>query len=150
METIVYIFSHEHSHCDELFAQAEQSVANKQWERGIQDFANFQTAMEQHFTKEEQVLFPTVEEHIGPTGPTHVMRMEHQQMRQVLTDMQESLEQKDSEQYLGLSETLLMLMQQHNAKEEQILYPMSDQILGSEVPTLLNRMNQLNQQGERE
>ena len=146
METIVHIFSHEHSHCDELFVQAEQSIAKKQWERGIQDFVNFQTTMEQHFTKEEKVLFPTVEEHIGPTGPTQVMRMEHQQMRQVFTDMQDSIEQKDSEQYLGLSETLLMLMQQHNAKEEQILYPMSDQVLGSEVPAILNRMTQLGEE----
>ncbi|EDN71674.1 hypothetical protein BGS_0869 [Beggiatoa sp. SS] len=61
-------------------------------------------------------------------------------MRQVFADMQNSLTQRDGEQYLGLSETLLMLMQQHNAKEEQILYPMSDQMLGGAVSSILNRM----------
>jgi len=36
-----------------------------------------------------------------------------------------------------------MLMQQHNAKEEQILYPMSDQVLGEDVPSILNKMRAL-------
>jgi iron-sulfur cluster repair protein YtfE (RIC family) len=36
----------------------------------------------------------------------------------------------DHDRYLGLSETLNMLMQQHNLKEENMLYPMSDQVLG--------------------
>jgi hemerythrin-like domain-containing protein len=141
METITQTLRHEHTRCDKLFAQAEESVAKTQWAHAATEFADFKAAMERHFTMEEQVLFPTVEERTGQTmGPTQVMRMEHQQMRQVFADMQDSLTQQDSEQYLGLSETLLMLMQQHNAKEEQILYPMSDQVLGDDVPSILNQM----------
>jgi len=34
------------------------------------------------------------------------------------------------------------LMRQHNAKEEQILYPMSDHVLNHEVPTLLKQMGE--------
>ncbi|HDN27965.1 MAG TPA: hemerythrin domain-containing protein [Thioploca sp.] len=146
METITQTLSQEHSRCDELFAQAEDMVAKNQWAHAATDFANFETAMERHFTREEQVLFPTVEQCTGQTaGPTQVMRMEHQQMRQVFAEMQNSLTQQDSEQYLGLSETLLMLMRQHNAKEEQMLYPMSDRVLNDEVPSILNQMHQ---QGE--
>jgi iron-sulfur cluster repair protein YtfE (RIC family) len=37
---------------------------------------------------------------------------------------------------------LLMLMQQHNAKEEQILYPMSDQVLGDKASDIVNKMSQ--------
>ncbi|HEC84987.1 MAG: hemerythrin domain-containing protein [Candidatus Parabeggiatoa sp. nov. 2] len=141
METITQTLSHEHSRCDKLFAQSEESVAKTQWARAATEFADFKAAMERHFTMEEQVLFPTVEERTGQTmGPTQVMRMEHQQMRQVFADMQDSLTQQDSEQYLGLSETVLMLMQQHNAKEEQMLYPMSDQVLSDDVPSILNQM----------
>jgi iron-sulfur cluster repair protein YtfE (RIC family) len=141
METITNTFSQEHSHCDKQFAQAEASIAKAQWEQGTAEFNAFHTAMERHFTMEEQILFPTIEERTGQTaGPTQVMRMEHQQMRQVFGEMQESCTKQDKEQYLGLSETLLMLMQQHNAKEEQILYPMSDQVLGDEAPSIINKM----------
>ncbi|HAI68259.1 MAG TPA: hemerythrin HHE cation-binding protein [Gammaproteobacteria bacterium] len=140
MKTITETLSEQHSRCDKIFVQTEESVAKTQWEAADIEFSDFRLAMERHFTREEEVLFPSVEEHIGPAGPTQVMRMEHQQMRQVFADMQNSLTQRDGEQYLGLSETLLMLMQQHNAKEEQILYPMSDQMLGEEVSSILNRM----------
>ncbi len=141
METITNTFSQEHSRCDKQFAQAEASIAKAQWEQGTADFNTFHTAMEQHFSMEEKILFPKVEELTGQTaGPIQVMRMEHQQMRQVFGEMQESCTKQDKEQYLGLSETLLMLMQQHNAKEEQIVYPMSDQVLGNEAPSVLKQM----------
>jgi hemerythrin-like domain-containing protein len=141
METITQTLSAEHDHCDQLFALAEEKAANEQWEHT--HFATFKAAMEEHFTMEEKVLFPAVEERTGQTaGPTAVMRMEHQQMRQIFDDMQKALTQQDSEEYLGLSETLLVLMQQHNAKEQQILYPMSDQVLNKEVPFILDQMRQ--------
>jgi iron-sulfur cluster repair protein YtfE (RIC family) len=37
----------------------------------------------------------------------------------------------------GNAETLLIMMQQHNVKEENVLYPMCDQHLTAQVPTLL-------------
>jgi iron-sulfur cluster repair protein YtfE (RIC family) len=42
--------------------------------------------------------------------------------------------------FLGLSETLNMLMQQHNLKEENMLYPMSDRVLGSVSDNLIHDM----------
>ena len=71
------------------------------------------------------------------------MRMEHDQMRQLFREMGESVEQKYSDRFLGLSETLLMIMQQHNAKEEQILYRMADQALANEADELLKEMSSL-------
>jgi hemerythrin-like domain-containing protein len=144
METITQTMSDFHSRCDKLFAQAEDSVAKKQWERVATDFANFKTAMEQHFMTEEEVLFPTLEDRTGQTmGPTQVMRMEHQQMRQVFAEMENNITQQNRDEYLGLSETLLVLMQQHNGKEEQILYPMSDQVLSHEISSVLERIGQI-------
>ena len=144
METITTLLSHQHHDCDQLFAQAENNVAKMQWESATIDLERFLAAMERHFSLEEQILFPKVEDHIGHTGgPTAVMRMEHQQMRQIFTEMAECITAHDSEHYLGLAETLLMLMQQHNAKEEQILYPLSDNLLSNERVTLLEQLRQL-------
>ncbi|NJO18224.1 MAG: hemerythrin domain-containing protein [Thioploca sp.] len=144
METITTLLSQQHHDCDKLFAQAEESVATTQWECASVDFDRFRAAMEQHFIREEQILFPQVENHMGHTeGPTAVMRMEHQQMRQIFTEMAACIAHLDQEQYLGLAETLLILMQQHNAKEEQILYPMSDNLLNHQLPSLLEQLHQL-------
>ena len=133
-----------HRQCDDHFAQAEESAANGQLDEALKAFNQFHLEMEAHFSKEEKILFPAFEQATGMTaGPTQVMRMEHTQMSSLLDEMLQSLTAQDSEQYLGLGETLLILMQQHNMKEEQILYPMADKSLASNNETVLAQMQAL-------
>ena len=47
---------------------------------------------------------------------------------------------KDSDAYLGDADTLLIIMQQHNVKEEQMLYQMADQALAGELDEVVGRM----------
>ncbi len=54
--------------------------------------------------------------------------------------MERALTSRDRDGYLGLSETLMMIMQQHNMKEEQMLYPMTDQVIGTDADDVLKRM----------
>jgi len=124
----------DHRDCDLLFAKAENATADGDWETTSQAFNEFIQAMERHLGIEEQTLFPAFEEETGVlTGPTEMMRMEHDQMRVLFVEMKYAVEQKDSDEYLGISETLLILMQQHNMKEEQILYSMMDQRLPEDI-----------------
>ena len=98
--------------------------------------------MERHFQMEETVLFPTFEEISGMRqGPTQVMRMEHQQMRNLLARMSEAVSSENQEEILEVGETMMILMQQHNVKEEGILYPMADQHLASYREELIERMD---------
>jgi iron-sulfur cluster repair protein YtfE (RIC family) len=43
--------------------------------------------------------------------------------------MTEAAARQDQEAFLGGTDTLQILISQHNMKEEQILYPMTDQVL---------------------
>ncbi|MDP3841231.1 MAG: hemerythrin domain-containing protein [Oxalobacteraceae bacterium] len=141
MDHISDFMTSNHHACDELFASAEESVGNGNWAKGNSEFGAFLAAMKHHFTIEEEVLFPAFDEKTGmDMGPTFVMRSEHRQMEKVFGDMQQALAAQDSDGYLGLSETLLMLMQQHNMKEEQMLYRMMDQQLAEETPALLKQI----------
>ena len=131
------IMSAHHRHCDELFVNAENMLSQGDWDRAEAEFAAFREQTEKHFSKEEDVLFPEFEKRTGQTaGPTQMMRSEHAQMRQLFYDMAEAIRQQDRHQALGLSETLMMIMQQHNMKEERILYPMIDQVVGSQAGEL--------------
>ena len=131
----------DHEHCDTLFADAENAVAQGNWPLANTHFQAFRSDTLRHFDREEDALFPAFEARTGMSGgPTFVMRSEHAQMRDALNAMGQALEAQDSQGYLGLSETLLMLMRQHNLKEEQILYPMMDQALADEADTLLAGM----------
>ena len=141
MTSLSQFLTGEHHHCDDLFAKAENAVAASDWAQAQSGFLAFFEDMQQHFSHEEDVLFPAFETRTGMSGgPTAVMREEHLQMNRVFAAMQEALARHDGNAYLGQSETLLMLMRQHNLKEENMLYPMADQALAGEQPALLARM----------
>ncbi|RDE24559.1 hemerythrin domain-containing protein [Motiliproteus coralliicola] len=142
MTSISEFMTSDHRRCDEFFNQAEEAVSQGKWDEAQQGWSEFQQAIEHHFSMEEQVLFPAFEQATGSTaGPTSVMRMEHDQMRQLFAQVGQALGAKDADTLLGASETLMILMQQHNMKEEQILYPMSMRALPDPDNTL-NEMQQ--------
>lgn len=131
----------DHRRCDTIFASAEESVSKGDWPSAESENRRFLEAMEHHFKMEEEMLFPRFEEVSGHTmGPTEMMRHEHRQMRQLFEQMNQAVTAQSADDYLGASETLLILMQQHNAKEEQMLYPMSDQVLAGEQDELINKL----------
>ena len=141
MNAISRYLTQDHAHCDELFADTENAVSEHAWESARGLFDQFSHATVRHFLREEETLFPAFEAQTGMQGgPTFMMRMEHDQMRDVLVAMEQALGREDERAYLGLSETLLMLLRQHNAKEEQILYPMCDRALSGEAEALVQRM----------
>jgi iron-sulfur cluster repair protein YtfE (RIC family) len=141
MGTILEFLGSDHHACDNVFASAEEAVARNDWDSARSLFDRFQAAMARHLAMEEDILFPAFESRTGMSGgPTEVMRMEHAQMRDLLQAMADAVAAGDQNRYLGLSETLNMLMQQHNLKEENMLYPMSDQVLGAERAAVIQSM----------
>jgi iron-sulfur cluster repair protein YtfE (RIC family) len=144
MDSLSHYMAEDHARCDDLFAEAENEVAGNDWPGAAAAFAAFNRGMLRHFALEEDILFPVFEDRTGMTsGPTMIMRDEHAQMRSVLDTMKLAIEKQDRDSYLGYAETLLMLMRQHNLKEEQILYPMIDQAVAGEDAMLLARMEQV-------
>lgn len=143
MATISQFMTDNHHHCDDLFAAAENAASDADWATCTEQFRKFADAMEHHFGMEETILFPAFEQQTGLTmGPTEVMRNEHAQMREVLKRMADAVARKNTNGYLGHSETLLILMQQHNIKEESVLYPMTDQALGARSDALIGEMTE--------
>ncbi|NIR31310.1 MAG: hemerythrin domain-containing protein [Gammaproteobacteria bacterium] len=144
MDTINETFSRDHKQCDQLFAEAESAASAGDWPKAAELYEEFQSRITRHMDIEEQVLFPAIEERAGgPIGPTQVMRSEHEEMRDLLARMAQSVTTRDTDDFLGLSDTLLILMQQHNLKEEEVLYHMADQMLGGEAAGVLARMEEL-------
>lgn len=128
--TITEHMSKDHKACDDIFSEMEAAANNGNWEQTIELWQSFSHSMQQHLRHEEEELFPAFEAHGMEGGPTSVMRFEHEQMRGLMSQIEASVTLRDVDSLLGETETLLILMQQHNAKEEQVLYPMMDRVLG--------------------
>ena len=135
-----YMINH-HKECDEVFARAEEAVGASDWARAQGGLGGVAHQMGRPVEMVGNQLLAGLGKRAGHRGgPTQVMRMEHDQMRVVMHEMRAALEAKDAQQYLGLSETFLVLMQQHNYKEEGILYNMIDQVLGDQVEKLVSQL----------
>jgi hemerythrin-like domain-containing protein len=140
-DTLAAFFADDHHRCDDAWGAIEQAIDRRDPAALTALWETFEQTLRQHLAMEEEVLFPAFEEATGMTGgPTYVMRLEHTQMRAVLAQMASAAVRGDSQEVLDQGDTLLMLIQQHNAKEEAMLYPMSEQVLGGMWAGLRDRV----------
>jgi hemerythrin-like domain-containing protein len=130
MSVIIDFMTTKHRECDDFFSVAESAVNKQNWPLAEKNWQHFVDELLLHFDAEETILFVEFEQATGMTsGPTQVMRMEHEQMRALVNEITQALTGYDKSKFLELSDTLMVLMQQHNMKEEMMLYPMSAQHL---------------------
>jgi hemerythrin-like domain-containing protein len=91
-----------------------------------------------HHGKEEDQLFPMLEERGMPAegGPTGVMRLEHQQGRQLVIRMVNAIdgaaagEKSALDEFTDAGRKFVALLQGHIDKEDHCLFPMAQQTLG--------------------
>ena len=137
-ESIAATLTADHRRCDRLLALVETATGGDDWDLITAEAKGFERAMEHHLRFEEEMLFPSLEAAAPMAkGPTEVMRLEHRQMRQLLQDLLAATQARDNDDCLGLLDTLHLAIQQHNAKEEAILYPLADRSLGDQGPGLV-------------
>jgi len=137
-------FTADHHQCDGYWADVETAIESGQDDAVEDTWKIFHDAMERHLKMEESVLFPAFEEATGMTqGPTAMMRMEHDQMRSVMAAMGERVAAFDHPKVESLGDTLMMLIQQHNMKEQGMLYRMAEQVLSHRWEELSEKLEPL-------
>ncbi|HSP05622.1 MAG TPA: hemerythrin domain-containing protein [Acidobacteriota bacterium] len=124
--SICKYFEKDHDRLDGLF-QEYQRLKGTDFPRAKECFMQFEFGLRRHIIWEEEILFPIFEEKSGmrENGPTEVMRSEHRQIHQTIEVLRQKLLAGNSN--TGHEEEyLLMLLGNHNLKEENILYPLID------------------------
>ena len=140
--TIKDFMTNMHRECDQLLTQAEDFLDNGQFDEALAKYIAFKEETLQHFTMEEEYLFPMLEEKsgMGNMGPTNVMRMEHAQAKSLFEKMDEAYNAKDKERAFALGESMNILLQQHNLKEEQMLYTMMNSALAENADEIVAKL----------
>ncbi len=139
---LVSFFTAGHHDCDAKWAQLETLLDSSDGSALGTAWREFDQATRRHLAMEEEVVFPAFEamSGMGQSGPTVVMRQEHEQMRALLDQIGMAIDEDDAEEALDLGDTLHMLTQQHNIKEEGMLYPMAENVLGEEWTKLQQKL----------
>jgi hemerythrin-like domain-containing protein len=135
-------FSGDHHDCNTKWARVEALLDSGDSAALGTVWQDFDQTTRRHLAMEEEVLFPAFEamSGMGQSGPTVVMRQEHQQIRALLDQIAVAIDAGDTEEALDLGDTLHMLIQQHNVKEENMLYPMAENVLGEEWTELRRKL----------
>ncbi len=125
----------DHAACDARFERAADAARSASWAALQSEAGAFLDHIARHIELEEDLLFPAFEHDAGMSsgGPTGTMRSEHQQMQPIFAQMRAAAEARDAAAYLDAAQALHELLQQHNMKEELMMYPMLDQSLGAEA-----------------
>ena len=130
--TISMMFDEDHDRLDALFASF-QKLKRTDFTKAKRAFLEFKAGLQRHVAWEEDVMFPLWEKKSGMTGsgPTIVMRREHQEIQDCL----ESIDRKVQAQNLETDheeEVLLDLVDRHYMSEEEVLYPEMDHLISPE------------------
>lgn len=138
--SIARLYGDDHTRLDGLFKQFQSLMATDP-DQARRCFQQFRADLERHIVWEEDLVFPVFEEKTGQrnSGPTAVMRYEHEQIRQLLALIDETLAAGRAS---GEDEhRLIAIVEAHNWKEEVVLYPMIDeQITPEEREQVLLKM----------
>jgi regulator of cell morphogenesis and NO signaling len=123
-------FEADHDRLDNLFKDF-QRMKRTDYPAAKESFKQFKFGLQRHIVWEEEVLFPLFENKTGMKtgGPTFVMRIEHRQIGDYLEDIHKKVQVADPESDEE-EKQLLAVLAAHNQKEEHILYPAIDNIVG--------------------
>ncbi len=94
-----------------------------------------------HHAKEEDVLFKAMLENVEHLhcNPIPVMLHEHDEGRAFVQGMEQGISEKNTDKIIENARGYGMLLQQHIYKEDNVLYPMAEEVLSEEQKELVNR-----------
>lgn len=121
----------DHDRLDALEQRAFRLLESGDAPAARQAWAEFALGLKRHIRFEEELLFPAFERSLGlpaDHGPTAVMRLEHRDIEALLEAIGRGFAGDGAG--LSLRADLHDVLGQHNEKEEQVLYPSTDQALG--------------------
>ena len=129
--TVTDYLQTDHRRLDGILERFQEEVNENKWAEASRDFREFSLGLKRHINAEEEILFPLFEEKTGmhDAGPTAVMRMEHKDIKELLDRTLEAAESGDGARTREAKDALIMILADHNMKEEHILYPESDSFL---------------------
>ena len=133
---ISQFFEYDHDEIDDILASADYARP----EQALGRLAAFDERLERHIVWEEEILFPAATRLMPPLamGPVAVMRDEHRAIRNAKKEAFHALRAGDGAAAKAAVGRMLEVLKPHNDKEEQILYPLCDQLLaGPEAEKVL-------------
>ncbi len=143
MSALLELLMRDHRQIDEKLVRLRGAIAGENWEVVEATFPIFRRHLEEHMLAEEGVLFPETESRHGEIPANAAMCHEHERVRSLLDTLSSLALARRDTLFLEFLEELEQLLEVHNLKEEHILYPQSERILGADADRLAVRLRNI-------
>ncbi len=140
MNLISEFLQNDHRDLDARFAVAGQQVQAGDWANAKISVVRFARALGEHIAMEQEIVFPALARHVDVSGPCQVMKIEHDEMHGLLETLYAACRDHEKQAFNDAAKSLNERLQAHNSKEENILYPLADQVLAAQAADLVAQM----------
>ena len=90
-----------------------------------------------HHAKEEDILFKEMQNTELHCDPTQQMLFEHEQGRKFVMEMERGIKENNDTPIIENARNYCYLLKEHIYKEDNILYPMADEVFNSKMQSLI-------------
>ncbi len=130
----------DHRRLDAMLGEVEWLASRGLFNKANERFQELRCGLERHVHIEEEIVFRKYEAitHVR-NGPTRRMRLEHQQIRQAIEQVDHELAAGNA---VGVQEAIALferLTDEHDRTEEHVVYPAIDRALRSDAPAAMIR-----------
>jgi hemerythrin-like domain-containing protein len=133
-----------HKELDEMFLLHQEALLYLDLDRAVEILWEYEAKLLAHMKAEEELLLPIYQERAGrvPGGPVELFLGEHKKMRAFLQEFHKAIVQMQAEESARLRRSVLALLdrqfmykhlvEHHDLREKNILYPWLDRITSDE------------------
>jgi regulator of cell morphogenesis and NO signaling len=136
-------FSWDHERLDQLLSELLRVVERSDLKHAEKAFGHYERGMRRHFHIEEDVVAQlyAFDRTGSAKGPTSTLQSEHARILEHIDEMGQAIGAHDAPAFRAAYARLNALLPAHNAKEERVLYPLIDSLLGAvEAERLVARL----------
>ncbi len=138
-----------HKELDEMFLCHQEALLSLEIQRAIEILARYEERLLSHMEDEEELLIPLYQERAGRIegGPVELFLGEHKKMRAFIAEFHGALQTMRAQEVIHLRRSIIALMdrqcmykllvEHHDHRERNILYPWRDRITTVEERTAL-------------
>lgn len=121
----------DHDRLDDILNRAMEHGRSEQWAEAAALASEFRVGLFRHIEIENEILFKAFEEvtRSSEGGPTEVMRHEHVDIKECVDGILQATVDHSLDELERNHANLLGVLIEHNMKEENILYPLTDRSL---------------------
>jgi iron-sulfur cluster repair protein YtfE (RIC family) len=123
----------DHSRLQTILLDVERLVFEDEFTAASKRCAEFICGLRHHLRMEDDVLLPLMARLGRNPQVVAELQQEHREICRVVAELERAIQLADRGHFVAVERTLERILSAHNVREEQVLHPMVDHLVGGDA-----------------